>query len=231
MLDRKAPQRDKQFLSRAPDLYIEIYQSQARADAAGRQWEKVIHNLLAIRELDTTLLGWWTGDEARKQQLLAEVNRQLAQAYQDMGSDRLDAQRWGEAIDSFQRAISLAKSRARELNPQLVRAYRERASDHANHREFPEADRDLAQALDLDKYSPENCRACGLLYRKMAIDARARGQVADEEKLWDFAIRCLNWAIRLDPELKGDLQRPLEEAQRGKSLLNARLPSTSTSAS
>jgi tetratricopeptide (TPR) repeat protein len=223
-LEKKAPQRDRQFERRGGELYEEIYQNQARAYADGRQWEKVVDCLLAIDH--SPYLGWTDVTPEKRAQRL----RQMAQAYQDLGSDRLESKNWDDAIQGFGKAISVDKSLARQLDPQLARAYGERGFDHAKHRELTQAGLDLNTALGIaykfDKDYAPVYRLCGLTCCLLAEDCRQRGPFADEKGYWKDAIQFLKWAIRLAPDLEYELRRPLDDAQRNSARLSAPAGST-----
>ena len=88
-LEPKLARRDPQY--RAWYLYVEIYQGQARTHADARQWKEAVDSLLAIDKLKETITF----------PVIVNVNdrleRQLARAYQDLGSDRLKAQKVGRS--------------------------------------------------------------------------------------------------------------------------------------
>ncbi len=209
-LEKKLAQRDRQFEYRARDLYVEIYQSQARAYADARQWQKVVDRLLAIDKLP--LLKPTNYDPIE-----ADRRRQMVQAYQEMGSDHLKSKNWEEAIQSFEQAISLDKSLARQINPQLAQAYAERGFDHAKHRNFREAGLDLNMALGmankLDKDYVQIYRLCGLTSCLIAEERRQRGLFSEDKGYWKDAARFLKWAIWLDPGLEYELRPRLRNAE------------------
>jgi len=212
-LQRKVDPRDLQFELRERDLYVEIYQNQARAYTDARRWEKAIDSLLAIDKLTLPIR---TEDSKE-----AELRRQLVQAYQDMGSDRLEAQKWDEAIASFEKAIVASekmvpsdKATVERLNSRLAQAYRERGFDRAKRGDFPEAARDLNAALDLDKGNAQTCRLCGLTCRLMAKNCHDRGLTDAERDNWNATLVYLNWAVWLDPTLEHEVQPALRDAQR-----------------
>ncbi len=225
-LDRKAGQQDLQAELRARDLYVEIYQAQARAYTDARQWKMAVDSLVAIDKLKETLPFPATAHDRLERQE-AQLRQQEAQAYQDLGSNRLKAQNWDEAIGSFEKAISLENDLRRELAPKLAQAHRERGFDRANHRQFPNAVDDLNMALDLDrafdtdKDIAQTYRVCGLTCRLMAKDCHDRGRIAEEKEQWKYATQYLKRAIWLDPELEYELQRPLENAESNSTRLAA----------
>jgi tetratricopeptide (TPR) repeat protein len=214
-LENKRLRPDSQFQYRARDLYVEICQSQARAYSEQRQWEKVVERLLAIDKLHLVFPV-----EARSRSKEAELRQQEAQAYQDMGFDRLTARDWDGAIGAFEKAESLDKSKARQLNQPLAKAYAERGLDHANCRELPEAVSDLNRALGLYR-GAQTYRLCGLACRRMAEDYHEYGLIASEKVQWETAVSCLDDAIRLDRTLEYELRGMLEDAQRNSARLSA----------
>ena len=212
-LEQKRTDSDLSFELRARDLYVEIYQSQVRTYTDARQWEKVFAIFGEIDNLKLPMRTVYGPQEA-------ELRRQKGQAYQDQGSDCLKSQNWDGAIDSFEKAISLDNSKARQLNTSLAQAYRERGFDHANRGEFEEAACDLKKAFKLDKDNAQDYRFCGLTCGKMAKACHDRGLTADEKEQWESAIRYLKWAIWLDPELEYVLRRPLADAHRNLAMVS-----------
>jgi tetratricopeptide (TPR) repeat protein len=222
-LERSRPRLDPEIEREAPNLYAEIYQSQARDYLDARQWEKAVKSLLATSEMHKKLIE--SGQRVPKQQLVT-IDQQMAQAYQELGADRLKSQRWDEAIDAFKKALSLDEGRTWQLNRLLAQAYAERGFDLANRHAFPEAVADLNRALGLYKYSAQTYRLCGLTCCLMAEACHERGLKVGEADQWEAATENLNQAIRLDRTLEYDLRPMLDYARQN----YARLTATPTAA-
>ena len=172
----EAVKLDPELADQARDLYLEIYECEAREHSAARRWDKAI--------------------------------------------DCLE-----KSLQELKKAIPFDKNAVERLNSQLAKAHRERGSEHANRRKFEQAVSDLNMALDLDKDNAETYRICGLTCCRMAEDLLERKLFAEAQEQWKAAVKHLKWAIRLDPDLKRVLARPLEDAERGLAQ-RSRLPVT-----
>ena len=203
---RRAIQDTTKAIGLKPALAL-AYFHRARAYLKENRLDRALADLDEAVKLDSEAVKLGPDLEPQTRPIYFEI-------YRRQGSGHFAAQRWDKAIASFEKASVCDKSESEQFSLQLAQAYAERGFDHARHHEFEEAVRDLKRAFELDKDNAQNHYLYGLTCCRMAQACHDRGASTDEKEQWETAVKYLNLAIWLDPEMDAQVRHPLADARR-----------------